>query len=103
MPSTNAPAHSWTEVVLPIGPGNLLSAVRKLARSESMSWIIGVLMNPMCAEPTSTPRWATSSASAFAKCSTPAFDTQYEAAPGLRGVSEHRRHDQHVAAPLDYR
>ncbi len=28
----------------------------------------------MCADPTSTPRWATSSRSALAKCSTPAFD-----------------------------
>ena len=40
-------------------------------------------------------------ASALAKCSTAALEALYDARPGAAAIGRQRRHDQHVAAPLD--
>src|SRR6516162_978013 len=82
MPLTNACAHLSTVVVLFSGHGNLLSSSRNEGRSVSLSRTRAVLIHDMCAEPTLTPRWATSNRSAFARISTPAFDALYGASPG---------------------
>ena len=51
---------------------------------------IGVSIHDMWAEPTSTPRWATSSRRTLAKISAPAFDAWYELIPGaaVKAASE---------------
>ena len=82
MPLTNAAAHLSTEVVLFNGQGSAASNLPNAGRSALVSRTIAVSIQDMWAEPTPTPRWATSSRSALARCSLPAFDMSYGAIPG---------------------
>ena len=74
MPLTNASPHLSTLVVWPSGLGSLDSISPKLPRSFLASCTIGVSIHDICAEPTSTPWWATSMRRALAKCSTAALE-----------------------------
>jgi hypothetical protein len=68
-------------VVFFSGPGSFASISWKVDNSLP-SRTSGVSIHDMCADPTSTPRYASSSRSELAKCSTPAFEASYEAMPG---------------------
>ncbi len=74
MPAMKAVAHFSTEVVLLNGHGNFANCSRNEGRSAWGSRTNAVSIQDMCAEPTATPRCATSSRSAFARCSLPALD-----------------------------
>src|SRR6185436_5106751 len=82
MPSTKAAPHLPTDVVTFTGYGSLDNISPKVERSVLVSRTIAVSTHDMCAEPTSTPWWATSSRSAFANCSTAALLALYGASPG---------------------
>lgn len=82
MPLTNASPQAETDVVDDSGGGSLDSISPNVDRSALLSLTIAVSIQLMCADPTSTPRWATSSRSALANCSTAAFDALYGARPG---------------------
>ncbi|COY98102.1 Uncharacterised protein [Mycobacterium tuberculosis] len=71
---TNAAAHLLTDVVLFNGQGRRASNSANAGRSALVSRTNAVSIHDMCAEPTLTPRCATSSRNALAKCSLPAFD-----------------------------
>src|ERR1043166_9596105 len=60
------------EVVALIGPGSASSSSWKDVRSFFASSTNGVSIQDMCAEPTATPRYPTSTRMSLAKCSTPA-------------------------------
>src|SRR5208337_200497 len=82
MPLTKASAHLSTVVVLFNGHGNLSSNSPNEGRSALVSRTSAVLIQDMCAEPTLTPRWATSNRSALASISMAALDALYGASPG---------------------
>src|ERR1700739_91520 len=82
MPLTNASAHLSTVVVLFSGHGNFACSSPNEGRSALVSRTRAVLIQDMCAEPTPTPRWATSNRSVLASISTPAFEALYGAHPG---------------------
>ena len=82
MPSATASAHASSETRAPAGPGSRSIASSNSADAACWSRTRSVSIQAGWIVPTATPLWATSSRSALAKCSTPAFDAQYVVMPG---------------------